>query len=482
MPGKHLLVTILMLSLLAAPPVLADDFALQLRAARADLEQGLTSDRLQAALDAAWHADDWGAGLAFARMLPEVRQPEVALQGRALRALWRAGELAEAAAVADRLPVEIRDRETLSALATLRLGQGRGTEADQLLSRLEDLGPETAFQAYNIVLARMQRGQTRNLAELTTLAEGLLRPERGYPDALLEEATQGMPDLARAIGNRPINRVRHFGRAEMPAIAGIGLPSCTVFLNGKGPYRLLLDTGGSSTLSLDRRVAEEVGLPVISKARIHGVSGAQEAFHSLIDSVRIGEVEVERVLCHAFDLPELLGGIHGILGTGLFLSERFTLDFETGHLEVAASSATAGRGGEIPLWIVADAKLLAWVQVNGRSGPALIDSGADSSVLSPDFVREVFPGREMFSAPLPGGAGVGDGDSGSLLLVPRVDLDLGGRQPAGFGGLALSVLDETLGPMVGVQCDVLLGMNVLRQARSLTVDGPHCRGWIRWID
>ena len=41
-------------------------------------------------------------------------------------------------------------------------------------------------------------------------------------------------------------------------------------------------------------------------------------------------------------------------------------------------------------------------------------------------------------------------------------------------------LDEFLSNAVNMQLDAIIGMNILRNADSLTIDYPRCRAWVEW--
>jgi len=43
-----------------------------------------------------------------------------------------------------------------------------------------------------------------------------------------------------------MNQIARHGSAAMPMISTLRLPYCSALINGKGPYRLIVDTGEAS--------------------------------------------------------------------------------------------------------------------------------------------------------------------------------------------------------------------------------------------
>lgn len=451
-------------------------------AAAAAAETDPSVARLHAALEAAWRADDWLTGQRIARLALRAEPDDRSLRPPVVRALWRAGDIRDAERLSDDIQPDTADRDALVTLARLELARGRTEAARRAAARLERLGPQSAEQAYALMSAKMLLHDPEGLAALARRAAALCDPERGYPDSILQESLIGFPELLAQIDDKPLNVIAAHGAAEMPPMVGFGLPNCSVYINGKGPYRLILDTGGSVALSLATPVARELGLRTLAESSVRGVSGPQPAALTVVDRLTIGPIEVERVLTHSFSLPGVIDGlVDGVLGTGVFAEARFTLDLQNGRFVVAPSSDEPAAGAPLDLRIVADAKLVGLIEIDGRPVTALIDSGADAIALSPSFAREAHPDQAFTGMDLPAVTGVGEDQAGQILIVPPVTARIAGREIEQFGGLALSVLDETLSPIIGLQFDLLAGMPLLREMRALTVDGPRRRAWVEWL-
>ncbi len=109
-----------------------------------------------------------------------------------------------------------------------------------------------------------------------------------------------------------------------------------VKVNGKGPYKLIFDTGAPVTL-LNNKVANEAGL-------LKGVKKPPFALFGSMGEVKVGELQVggqkaENVSAVVMDHPTVeaiskamskagLGGIEGIVGFPFFARFTMTLDYQ----------------------------------------------------------------------------------------------------------------------------------------------------------
>lgn len=450
--------------------------------ALAAVERSPTIPAYREALDVTWRADDWQAGLRLARAALEKHPKAAELRGRIVRALWRGGQLEEAERIAAALAPTTHDPVALTMLIQIHLARREIEAANAVADRLQKLGPATALEYYCVLAARLEADQLHDAVPLLRRIERLTDPANGYPEIYLAEALGGMDEFFAAIGSQPLNQVTHYGSAPMPVLIAFRLPYCDALINGQGPYRLIVDTGGSVGLSLDDDVARELGLKSYGTANVHGIAGAQESSQTLVAELRMGAIVCRRVLTRVFAFPQVIElGADGILGTGVFARARLTLDFEHGRLHVAPPSGQSAEGRPVELWLVGDAKLLVPLKLAGRPAVGLLDSGADVAAVSPLRLRELFPDRELKTVPV-AGLGVGSGNDPGLTLTPGVDLEFAGRHYSNYSGIGLDALDDLLSPIIGVQTDVLLGMPVFRDMKRFTVDFRQGRMWVAWLE
>lgn len=453
----------------------------KLPAAVAEARREGTAAAYLKALDAAWRADRWESGLELAEAANAKFPDEQRLRSSICRALWRAGRIIEAERIAERLSSLGDDRVALHMLILIHSSRGEFDQARKAGERLHGLDGLTAADLSYVMTAWSQEAADKDVLDVVRKIEKRTDPKNGYPETLLTEMVDGVSEFLERAGSVPMNTIEQYGSAAMPPMPMINLPGCKVMINGKGPYRLIVDTGGSTMLSLDSAVAEELGLERMAGRSVRGVGGTEEAWQTLVDELRIGELKCKRVMTVVFGVRAATAfTADGILGTGIFSDARMTLDFEHAALRVARSGDTAGRGKEFPLRIISDGKLMAPVTIHGRPATALLDSGADVVALSPTCLRRLFPDQKVrtFLVPI---AGVGSGQNPTISFSRGVDLEFGGRMHENVSGLGLDVLDTILSPYLGIQSDVLIGMPTFRQMKSFTVDFPKRRMWIDWL-
>jgi len=119
-----------------------------------------------------------------------------------------------------------------------------------------------------------------------------------------------------------------------------------VKLNGKGPYRLVFDTGAPLNL-INNKIAKESGVldPKAKKPafNLFGAMGAQE-----VKTLEIGDVKIEKIPTVVMDHPtvaaisEALGPIDGIIGFPFFARYRMTVDYQKKELTLVPSGYVPG--------------------------------------------------------------------------------------------------------------------------------------------
>lgn len=121
-----------------------------------------------------------------------------------------------------------------------------------------------------------------------------------------------------------------------------------VKVNGKGPYRLILDTGAPDSL-VSNRVAREARLRPVQEAQpALPIFGARGQFR--IDSLEIGGLKAEDLSAMVLDHPAvtaisgIAGPVEGILGFTFFARYRMTIDYERKRLSF---EPTAYRPGDV---------------------------------------------------------------------------------------------------------------------------------------
>lgn len=100
-----------------------------------------------------------------------------------------------------------------------------------------------------------------------------------------------------------------------------------VFLNGRGAYKFLLDTGATNTI-VSKRVADQLNIPTARTQSILMVGGSVAATKRMIDVIRIGNAEILQVPIIAADL-KLMHTLHvdGIIGEDCLKQFKISIDY-----------------------------------------------------------------------------------------------------------------------------------------------------------
>jgi predicted aspartyl protease len=194
-----------------------------------------------------------------------------------------------------------------------------------------------------------------------------------------------------------------------------------VSINGQGPFRFLVDTGATQTV-VSEKVVTRLGLRKIATNIMFGVGGEGKVDSPIFraDSIKLGDVTVKNVPLGTMNNPLLDLIMDGILGPSLLSDFVVTIDYPRSQIELSKTAPTTGT--VIPVWCFSGL-LMVPVDVNAKfKGNFLIDSGADSTLLSHALANELgvnknTPGATL-DLPIGGIGGLDDG----VLVVPSVNL------------------------------------------------------------
>ena len=153
-----------------------------------------------------------------------------------------------------------------------------------------------------------------------------------------------------------------------------------VLVNGRGPYRFVVDSGADRTV-IGERLAAALGLPAGRPVTLHGMAGASRRETVLIDSIRIGSSSVDDLAAPV--LPEAHLGARGLLGIDALRGQRLMLDFERDAITIedARRPAKANadeivvtarrRGGQL---------ILTQARAGGVGIRAVVDTGSQLTI------------------------------------------------------------------------------------------------------
>jgi len=244
----------------------------------------------------------------------------------------------------------------------------------------------------------------------------------------------------------------------------IGRIWAPVMIDGKGPYRLVLDTGANRS-AITTHTAQLLGIPQTTGGTlVTGFTGA-----AMAPTIHVEQLEVGDLLMGPTEmpvLPDVFGGAQGVLGIEGLQNKRIVADFTRDYLEIARSHGERARFGftVVPLKLIRGGLLAAEVRVGSIRAKAIIDTGAQGTVGNV-ALREALLRHPPRNARQEDIIGVSlDVQSGDNLPLP--DLDFGRLKVQGvrilFGDMYLfqhwKLTDE---PTLTIGMDLLGSFDVL---------------------
>ncbi len=153
-----------------------------------------------------------------------------------------------------------------------------------------------------------------------------------------------------------------------------------VRVNGRGPYRFLVDSGADTSV-VGLRLARELQLPVGTPVILHGTTGS-----ALVDRVRVDELSLGQSTVHDLEVPALrendLGG-EGLIGIDALVEQRLMMDFEKRVIKAEdARQPAKWLDGEIVVTARRRRGQLILTQVSAAGLPveAVIDTGSEITI------------------------------------------------------------------------------------------------------
>lgn len=161
----------------------------------------------------------------------------------------------------------------------------------------------------------------------------------------------------------------------------IGRIWAPVLVNGKGPFRLVLDTGASHS-ALTARVASEIGLTIDRSQTVvlRGATGTAEVPFVPVKSLEYGDLLVEPR--HLPIVPDALGGAEGVLGTDGLANKRIHIDFRRDSITIMRSKNERAESGYavIPVKFLRGRLLVVDAWLGGVPVKAVIDTGGQATL------------------------------------------------------------------------------------------------------
>jgi predicted aspartyl protease len=207
------------------------------------------------------------------------------------------------------------------------------------------------------------------------------------PFALLLAQGAEAPQPDRSMGIEPVVLDDVAVTADEPRFVAptrrdkIGRIWAPVLINGKGPFRFVLDTGASHS-ALTARVAATLGILVDAghSAMLRGATGSAVVPLIPVESLEVGDLLMEPRRLPI--VPDALGGAEGILGTDGLANKRIHIDFRHDSITIMRSKNERAIYGfaTIPVKFLRGRLLVVDAHIGGVPVKAIIDTGGQSTL------------------------------------------------------------------------------------------------------
>ncbi|MEA1015218.1 retroviral-like aspartic protease family protein [Sphingosinicella sp. LY1275] len=197
-----------------------------------------------------------------------------------------------------------------------------------------------------------------------------IQKPRPVPPTEMPPLPPALIDDALAIGGEDINARKVNTRMTVE-----------VRVNGRGPYRFLVDSGADTSV-IGLRIARELQLPAGTPVILHGMTGSAEVGRVLVDELSLGQSTIKNLQLPA--LRELDLGGEGMIGIDALVEQRLMMDFEKRLIK--AEDARVPPPKLLPGDIVVTARrrrgqlILTQVSAAGLSLEAVIDTGSEITI------------------------------------------------------------------------------------------------------
>ncbi|MBI1729075.1 aspartyl protease family protein [Candidatus Acetothermia bacterium] len=251
------------------------------------------------------------------------------------------------------------------------------------------------------------------------------------------------------------------------------------FVNGKGPYEFILDTGAGTSL-LTSELARQLGITPTETKEGMGAGGKVKVSLGKVESLAIGQAKIKEIQVAITEELQKIGAvigakIDGNIGYNYLRNFCLTLDYAKGtlrliHAEDERMDPELKADAQIKFRLAHPAKPLILVPtlVNGK-GPYqfALDTGASTTVISPELAQNLSI-KSTSAAAMTGGGGK------VQAAIGRVEsLAVGGAKVEDLPVMVADFL-VMLSQATGSKLDGIIGYNFLKEFR-VTLDYPNER-------
>lgn len=256
--------------------------------------------------------------------------------------------------------------------------------------------------------------------------------------------------------------------ASRTTLDATGRIVASVMINGRGPFRLLVDTGANSSM-ISTRLADTLGIDYSSAATVmlNGVTG----------SALMPAVEIERLQSGALVLKnqqvivltaQMTASADGILGMAGLRDRLLIVDFKRGRVSIKRSQKNASDFIRVPAERMPSGLLVARANVDGIRALAIIDTGAESTLGNRALQQALRSSRRAVTVPVLGATPhIAIGDMTAIGNIAVGDANISGARVT-FGDFHVFGKWELLDRPA-----LILGMDVIGTVDMMMIDFRH---------
>jgi hypothetical protein len=169
-----------------------------------------------------------------------------------------------------------------------------------------------------------------------------------------------------------------------------GKPFVQVEINGKGPFRFLVDTGTSGDAMVTPQLAAQLDLPPAGEARLDDPSGpgSQELPVRKLDTLRVAGIDFYAIKAIQHPIP-INTSCDGILGFKFFRDFLLTLDYVNHRLVLAEGELTPDGEKSVLSFRMPDGVPIVGLKIGNQDVEAMVDSGGSGLSLPDSLIPRV---------------------------------------------------------------------------------------------
>jgi predicted aspartyl protease len=190
------------------------------------------------------------------------------------------------------------------------------------------------------------------------------------PSKVSEQAAGPVASADAALFASPTTR-DHIGRVVVP-----------VTINGRGPFRFIVDTGANHS-TISSRLVQTLGLHTAETTPVvlDGITGSAQVTYVTVDRLQAGDLTLEQEYLPVVSAL-VMAGADGILGAAGLTNRSLMVDFQHNRVAIASSVGTAVRSGSTRIRAIrlTHGLITLETRVGGVRVQAVIDTGSERTL------------------------------------------------------------------------------------------------------